>query len=97
MARRLKLTKSQRDDIKGMIDSKYEMLKEIGAASLPIVAQAPAHPELYVLLQAMEPGMNAQRDQADAAILSILTPSQMRTMKRLLAPAADRRSDKSRQ
>jgi len=89
LSSRLKLTRAQREEIQDLIASKYQAVKEFGMAGLSVSTKAHAHPELKDLLRAMDLEAQDRRMQADATIYSVLTPSQMRTMTRLLAPASD--------
>ncbi len=92
LSSRLKLTRAQREEVRDLLAAKYQAMNKIGMASLSVSVEAHAHPEFHDLLRAMDLEAQDMRSQADATIYSVLTPSQRRTMTRLLAPASDRKS-----
>lgn len=68
LSSKLKLTRAQREEIRDLLASKYQAIKKIGSASLPISVEAHANPELYDLLRAMDLEAQDGKNQADATI-----------------------------
>lgn len=87
LSAQLKLTRSQREQIESMIEGKEKLLREIQEATSPLQVARLNDPDLDASLEAFNREVHGQSRVADAAVLEVLTPSQSRRLRQLLAPA----------
>lgn len=89
LASRLNLTRAQREQIGKMISTKTREIRRLGAAIARAQPVTDDNPESIAIRIAQDQEIETNKDQADGMIWDVLTPSQLKVMKRLVAPAAD--------
>lgn len=92
LSTRLKLTRSQREEIKSRIENKEESAREIDEAFTPFQLHRFDTAETAAKAEEFSQEVHRQAKAADAAIFDLLTPSQSRRLKQLIAPGVDTKS-----
>ncbi len=89
LATLLRLTPQQRDDIRQMIAATNQLSERLAQVNQPLMAQLPDHPELTELHLQIDRDARNQLDAAESEVWNLLTPAQLKTLKRILAASND--------
>jgi hypothetical protein len=82
---RLRLAKSQRDEVLFLLEEKKQASDEQDQAQASIMGLIPSRPELKVLDEQIARNGQESMNQVDAMIWDLLTPSQLKALNRILS------------
>ena len=84
LASKLRLSRSQREEVLFLLGKKTEVSDEQTEALAPLAGLLPSHPEMTTVGERIVRDANDRMSQVDEMIWDLLTPSQLRTLIRIL-------------